>query len=288
MKIKLCVSVVFAFLLVCGVSAFAQLDLNEDGNINLVNPDKAYQIQGNNVLRVYQTSVQGSNLYLGKGAGALSNPLGNPNTFLGNFAGNNYVSKSGGDTYVGYAAGSNNATGYGNTYIGYKAAGANQIGGSGSGNSNTFLGFQAGLFNTGGSENTFLGSSAGTGNTTGTRNVFIGIATGAQNRTGSHNIYISNYYPYGPPNDESNTLRIGVPYQGCYHGCGIKAAYVAGIYGASTTSGTAVYVDSTGKLGTDPGFNPLGEMQDTIRSQAERIADLEQRLARLEAMMERK
>src|ERR1035437_150858 len=295
MKIRLCVSVFSAFLiawlLVCGPSAFAQQpDLPVPGNVNLeYAPDHpgpyAYQINGNNVLRVYKTrpTSSGSILYLGIGAGALSNPLSYPNTFLGNFAGS-WTTNGTGNTAAGYGAGSNNATGGSNTYIGFEAAGIYASGQKkgpppqGQGSSNTFLGSTAGFNITLGSFNTFLGSQAGYGTTEGKSNVFIGYSTGYYNQKGSNNIYLSTW---GPGTDESGTIRIGQsPNQ--------TAAYIAGIYGVSTTLGKVVYIDSTGKLGTDPGFNPLGEMQDTIRSQAERIADLEQRLARLEAMMERK
>jgi hypothetical protein len=266
--------VVFAFLLVCGVSAFAQ-DLNVNGNVNLLDWIFAYQIHGNNVLQIYQTATNGSNLYVGRGAGVLSKPAGEPNTFLGNFAGNNFAYGDG-STAVGYAAGSNNVLGAQDTYIGYKAAGYYQtgyLGGKPSGSENTFVGYKAGFYNTDGSYNTFLGKWAGYYNTIGKENVYIGQNAGPYIKSGSYNIYLGTV---GPTGNESGTIRIGDIFkQG--------ATYMSGIYGASTTGGSVVYVDANGKLGTSPGSSAVSEMPDRIRSLEQRNADLEQRLARLEA-----
>ena len=321
MKIKLCVSVFSALLLLCGLSAFGQ-DLNVNGNVNLMSPNYAYQIDSNNVFRVFQTATDGSNLYLGRGAGlnlngVESKPTRYPNAFLGNFAGRNTQNGIGGNTAVGYAAGSNNVMGNYNTYLGYKAAGAFQAnppqgksGGSNTivgyqagynttgGDANTFLGNQAGYSNTQGAYNTFLGDTAGFSNTqgysntylgegagryntTGQYNTFVGYGAGLYNKTGIFNVYLGIAFGNQGDDAESHVIRIGdYHYQ--------NTAYVAGIYGASTNMGKVVYVDSVGKLGTSPGFDPLAEMQDTIRSQEKRIADLEQRLAQMEVLMEKK
>ena len=256
MKIKLCVSVVSAFLLgwllVCGLSALAQeQDLNVPGNVNLqYAPDHpgpyAYQINGNNVLRVYQTASNGSNLNLGIGAGALSKPTGSPNIFVGNFAGS-WTTNGNGNTAAGYGAGSNNATGASNTYIGFEAAGIYASGQKkgpppqGQGSSNTFLGSTAGFYITLGKSNAFLGSSAGYRNTEGSSNVFIGDSAGYYNQKGSNNIYLSTW---GPQTDESGTIRIGGSQ---------TAAYIAGIKDRDATGGVPVFVTANGKLGTSGG-----------------------------------
>ena len=316
MKAKLYISVFSVVLLLCGLSAFAQ-DLNVPGNVNLMSPNYAYQIDGNNVLRVFQTATDGSNLYLGRGAGlnlngVESQPTRYPNAFLGNFAGRNTQNGVGGNTAVGYAAGSNNILGNYNTYLGYKAGGNYQAnppsgksGGSNTivgyqagynttgGDANTFLGMTAGFNNTQGGSNTFLGVGAGYNNTQGGANVFIGMNAGAQHTIGNWNIFIGsstgscdvtgdrNIY-LGRSNctgQESYTIRIGDYFDQ-------KAAYIAGIYGATATGGQAVYIDQYGKLGTSNGQEDSQE--EVIKAQQQQITDLQQRVARLEALIGKK
>jgi hypothetical protein len=298
MKIKSCVSIFSAFvvgwLLVCGVSVIAQ-DLTVNGNVNLQsNPPTYpgpyfYQINGNPVLRVFRTLDSGSHLFLGVGSGALINPtdpmhVGYPNTFLGNFAGNHDTDKSSeGGTFVGYAAGSNNVNGSGNTYIGYKAAGFHQSDGfaNSSGSANTFVGYQSGWSLTSGNANTFVGNYSGPNTTTGTGNVFIGYSAGTQNTTGSWNIFIGTSGQGAGQGDHSNIIRIGDPTKQ-------TAAYFAGIWGQATTPGvgvSVVYIDANGKLGTSVGVQSPQEM---IEAQRQQIADLEQRVSRLEALIQQK
>jgi hypothetical protein len=297
MKVKLCLSVFSAFLLLCGLFAYAQ-DLNVNGNVNLLSPNYAYQIDGNNVLRVFKTATDGSNLYLGRGAGVNLNglesqPTGSPNVFLGNFAGRN-TQNGNGNTAVGYAAGSNNVLGGHNTYLGYKAAGAYQTSppGGPSGSQNTIIGEEAGSYVTGGNDNTFLGNWAGYTNTLGNKNIYIGSYSGFGNTTGSQNIAIgygsggnqtgsNNIYLSNSGGNESGTIRIGDSSKQ-------TAAYIAGIYDTYMDHGRVVFVDSNGRLGTTTGSDPLAEMQETIRNQEQRIASLEQRLAQIEALMGKK
>ena len=291
MKPKILTSLTMAFTVGCfllfGLPALAQ-DLNQNGNVNLISTDPvnapfqfSFQIDGRNAIRM-KPDQNGSftSLFVGRSAGASTVSAGN--TFVGSFAG--FKNTSGNwNTFFGYQSGYSSTLGAQNTFTGGFTGYSNTVGGY-----NVFDGYYAGYSNVSGRENTFLGYFAGGSNTTGTRNVLIGMQTGSNNiRTGSHNIYIASYGSQGPTTDESNTLRIGVPYQGCYNGCGINAAYIAGIYGATITSGKLVCIDSTGKLGTSCTIS-LAAQEDTIRSQAQRIEDLELRLSRLEALAAQK
>ena len=160
-------------------------------------------------------------------------------------------------------------TGSGNAAFGNFALGANVDGGSNSafgssaliantgGSSNSAFGKDALKTSTGGNANAAFGSAAldalsvASGNsafgtnalgdvTTGQNNVGIGNGAGLVLTSGSNNIYIGqNVAAAGGA--EANTIRIG-------NGSG--AAYVKGIFGASATGGSAVFVDSNGKLGT--------------------------------------
>ena len=79
------------------------------------------------------------------------------------------------------------------------------------------------LFNNTGSNNTALGNLAGSSLTFGDNNIDIG------------------YNVFGVA-DESNTIRIG--------NSDIAATFIMGVSGAAASGGAAVFVNSSGKLGT--------------------------------------
>ena len=230
----------------------AALDVN--GNINT---STAYQIGGSSVLSI--GSAAAGNLFLGVGAGisntdgfgntfsgyeaGYSNTAGTANIFYGYTAG--YSNTTGSDnTFSGYSAGYLNTTGFNNTFYGYTAGLNNATGAY-----NAFYGFEAGVNNTTGSFNTFAGGhAAGTSNTTGSYNTFFGFRAGVNNTTGNNDIYIGNLGGY--PGVESNTIRIGGDVGSGYGPQ--TAAYIAGIYGATSSAGVPVYVNSNGQLGTLP------------------------------------
>ncbi|MGB7556540.1 MAG: DNRLRE domain-containing protein [Candidatus Korobacteraceae bacterium] len=175
-----------------------------------VNTSGNYQIAGATVL---QTSTNG--LFVGNtGSGGQYNVFAGQEVALGNTSGSN-------DVFVGLKSGQLNTTG----------------------SVNVFLGTLAGAANTTNGENTYLGMFTGQHND-GSYNTFIGYCGGCNVTTGNDDIYINNS---GGTTSESNTIRIGV--QGAGEG-EQNATYIAGITGATVSSGSAVYVDSTGKLGT--------------------------------------
>ena len=89
--------------------------------------------------------------------------------------------------FVGVGAGSNNQSpsGMNNTFVGYNAGMAN----TGQSN-NTFIGFEAGLKNTALTANTFIGSNAGMMNDSGVDNTFLGFKAGSANTGGSDNTFV--------------------------------------------------------------------------------------------------
>ena len=116
------------------------------------------------------------------------------------------------------------------------------------GQTDTFVGNRAGVSTTSGIGNTFLGWDAGYYNLLGNNNTYLGAASGCQNAdcfaAGSNNIYIgANAGTSGA--DESNTLRIGGS-----PGVPLGAAYISGIYSATSSSGIEVFINSSGQLGT--------------------------------------
>jgi hypothetical protein len=106
------------------------------------------------------------------------------------------------------------------------------------GNSNTAIG--AGTLDAldAGSNNVALGADALGEVTTANGNVGIGANAGSGLLTGSGNIYIGSAAGTGT---EANTIRIGALQ---------SSTYLAGISGATSSSGIPVYVNAAGKLGT--------------------------------------
>jgi hypothetical protein len=142
------------------------------------------------------------------------------------------------NTAVGNYALAINESGIDNTAVGESALFPNSTG-----SSNTAVGAGALLNNTTGSSNTAVGASAlqGAEHTTGNSNTAIGYAAGASLAHGSNNIYVANT----GESTESGVTRIGT--------AGSQTAtYIAGIYGAHTSSANAVpvVIDSNGNLGT--------------------------------------
>jgi hypothetical protein len=214
-----------------------------------------------------QNNTTGSfNTFFGMDA-AFANTTGAYNTISGSFAGNQNTTGSL-NTFYGYQAGGGNTTGSRNTGIGwgagpvgYPASGSDNTfvgtsaGGTSTGSSNTYVGSDAGTSNTAGIINTAIGASAaisittGQGNTivggqagslltTGFNNTLLGVDVGHNIVAGSNNLYLAG----GGLQDESNTIRIG--------GSVNTAAYIAGIYGSTSSGGIPVYVNSDGQLGT--------------------------------------
>jgi hypothetical protein len=197
-----------------------------------------------------------------------SNTTGAQDTAIGAYAMSQTTTASF-NTAVGYTALGGNKTGSNNTAVGAQALEV-----SPGGADNSALGFQALNFTTSGYENTVVGSIAMVSNTTGFYNSALGygalyanvggafntaiggtalasLTTGwanlalgldaGRNYSGneSYNVALANR---GIPGD-SGVIRIGTS------GTQTKA-FIAGIYGTTSASGTSVLVNSSGQLGT--------------------------------------
>jgi hypothetical protein len=122
-------------------------------------------------------------------------------------------------------------TGSSNTAIGSAA-----MGGSVNPTANTAVGLLS-LECNGGSNNTAIGANSGDNNCSGSNNIFIGYKSGTAGGT-SNNIDIGNI----GVNRDSGVIRIGSAAQ--------TSTFIAGINGATSSSGSQVYVNSSGQLGT--------------------------------------
>jgi hypothetical protein len=167
------------------------------------------------------------------GAEALfSNTSGATNTGVGSFAlWANTIGLV--NTGIGSGALASNTTANANT-----ALGASSLSSATTGGSNTAVGVQALFGVSTGSNNTAVGASA-LGNTSGSGNIALGRLAGSNVTSGSNNIDIGN----NAPGNESSTIRIG-------NSTNHTRAFLAGVNGVTVSSGTAVYIDSNGQLGT--------------------------------------
>ncbi len=196
---------------------------------NAVNSARGFQIAGKTMFNV-NPGIE--NIAIGDGAGN-SSATGGQSQFIGNGSGASLTTGNA-DVFIGSAAGYATTTGNGDVYIGYLSGSQSTTAAY-----NTFVGADTGYSDSTGAHNTFLGFNAGDYNTTGQQNTFLGDSAGQGNSTGSSDIYIND----SGANNESNTIRIGDP-------ANQHAAYVAGIYGGSVSSGQPAFIDSSGHLGT--------------------------------------
>ena len=144
-----------------------------------------------------------------------------------------------GDVFLGVGAGSHNVAGSGqlNTFSGYQAGYGNT-----SGQANTFSGVLAGRNNTTASYNTFSGTGAGEANN-GSYNAFFGYEAGLNNTSGGSNTF------YGSFAGTSNTTAC------CNVFSGYKAGYSTTTGGFNTFSGwKAGYSNSLGQNNTFDGY----------------------------------
>jgi hypothetical protein len=184
----------------------------------------------------------------------------------------------------------NNTTGFENTANGLNALDSNTTGSSNTasgahalsfnttGFSNAAHGAAALFSNTTGHGNTANGGSALQGNATGNNNTANGVGALIQITTGSNNIALgadagadlrtgsNNNIVIGHRGIAGETKRIRIGKQGTQ-----TATFIAGIFGATAPGGSAVLVNSAGKLGTTTSskrfkeeIKPMGEASEAL------------------------
>ena len=134
-----------------------------------------------------------------------------------------------------------NTTGNKNTANGYAALAFNTTG-----DSNTANGFEALFSNTTGIVNTANGAIALYSNTTGGFNTAYGVNALAFNTTGNNNIALG-YAAGFDVTTADNVICIGADVAGANVS---NSCYISNIFNATSSGGTAVLVNSDGRLGT--------------------------------------
>jgi hypothetical protein len=209
-------------------------------------------------------------------AALYSNTVGSDNTangvralFSNTTAGGNTANGSsalqsdttgGNNTAIGWNALFSNTGGTDNTANGVQALFRNTTGGF-----NTANGVNALYRNTNGSENTATGNSALQRNTTGGYNTALGAAALQNNTAGSYNIGLGVFAGFNVTTAE-NVIAIGADANNVSNSC-----YIGNIFGATSSGGTAVLVNSNGRLGTATSsrrfkeeIKPAGKASETL------------------------
>lgn len=135
------------------------------------------------------------------------------------------------NTFVGLNAGGGNTVQYGNTHVG-SGAGAST---SSDAYFNTLIGYNTGNATTGRS-NTFVGWNAGGANTSGYQNTFIGWNVGSNNVSGANSTFVG--YGAGASNTANNGVAFGYN-AGTSNSSGVENTYLGVLAGYQTTTGTS-------------------------------------------------
>jgi Chaperone of endosialidase len=207
--------------------AFA-LFSNTEGDFNTANG--SFALFGNSTGE-RNTATGNSALY--------SNTTGNFNTATGNAALGTNTSGSRNTANGSFALFANNADF--NTATGYQALFNNTTG-----HDNTANGYQVLNSNTTGSDNTANGASALYSNTTGSNNTANGIGALVNNTTGNNNTALGRLAGAAVATAD-NVICIGASVLGANVS---NSCYIGQIFGATSSGGTAVFINSDGKLGT--------------------------------------
>ena len=145
------------------------------------------------------------------------------------------------NTANGFQALAFNRTGFGNTGIGWRALVANTTGFH-----NTAEGFSALSGNTTGNHNTADGDDALESNTTGNFNTTDGAHSLVSNTTGSGNTVLG-FNAGNSITTANNVICVGTNVAGANVS---NSCFIGNIFGATSTGGIAVFVNSSGQLGT--------------------------------------
>jgi hypothetical protein len=138
----------------------------------------------------------------------------------------------------------NNTGGNFNTAIGSAALSSNANASENTATGAAALSNNAALLNSGGNRNTANGASALFNNTTGSGNTAIGSRALFNNTTGSDNIALG-FSAGSSVTTADNVICIGADGTDVNNSC-----FIGNIFGATSAGGSAVFINSNGKLGT--------------------------------------
>ena len=163
----------------------------------------------------------------------IHHPDDTASVYIGLNAGINvpYPTAARNNTFIGTNAGQFNTTGNGNLYAGTLAGRDNTTGFQ-----NVFLGAFAGRDNIDGASNIFVGNAAGRSNTDGEQNVLVGSSSALFNNSGSYNVTLGWGSGLGIVEGSNNTM-IG-HYTGGNNGTGDHNSYLGKSAGINQNKGS--------------------------------------------------
>jgi hypothetical protein len=168
-----------------------------------------------------------------------SDATGSFNTAVG--AGTLLANTADRNTATGAGALLSDTTGFSNTANGAFALFSNTAG-----SNNTAIGHDALINNTFSNANTAIGGEALVNNTSGSQNTATGQQALSNNTTGSDNIALG-FHAGGNVTTATNVICIGANLAGNNVD---DSCFIGNIFGATSSGGTAVFVNSNGRLGT--------------------------------------
>jgi trimeric autotransporter adhesin len=240
-------------------SGFGYQALNKDtaGGLNtatglraLFNNTEGDFNTANGTMALFNNTTGDGNVAIGAQA-LVFNDTGFSNTAVGTQALFSNTSGFSNSAFGWGALASNGTFGNENTAIGYGALYRNT-----EGRDNTAIGWEALLGNINGVNNTALGVLALEGNGSGSSNTAIGTHALHLNTTGSFNIGLGASAGTGVVLAD-HVIAIGADGEDVSNSC-----YIGQIWGATSSGGTAVYINSLGKLGT---INSSRRFKDDIK-----------------------
>src|SRR4029077_2294994 len=209
---------------------------------------------------LYRNTEGSRNTAIGNPA-LLNNTSGEENTAIGAFA--LFANNGSNNTATGARALLNNTTGSNNTANGADALRNNTTGGS-----HTPSGVATLLSNTEGRGNTAVGNSVLASNTTGSDNTAVGAAALLNNTSGSNNIGLGDDAGFFVSTAD-DVICIGAVGANVSNSC-----YIGQIFGATSSQGTAVFINSDGKLGTTPSSKRFKENIKSMDKASEALFSL--------------
>ena len=172
------------------------------------------------------------------GSGVFNNAVGANSLFLNTTGSSNNA--------FGESALFNNSIASGNTALGDLALGNNDGSGTGDASANTAVGAGALFSNVDGNSNNALGFNALRSNINGSANSAIGVDALSNATTGSFNVAIGDSAGQNV-SSASNVICIGANVVGENVS---DSCYIGSIFGQTSPAGSAVFINSDGKLGT--------------------------------------
>jgi trimeric autotransporter adhesin len=239
---------------------FRALFSNTIANYNTaVGAEALLNNRGNNNTAVGALALSSNTGDPSNGSGVFNNAVGANSLFFNTIGSSNNA--------FGESALFNNSIASGNTALGDLALGNNDGSATGDASANTAVGAGALFSNVDGDSNNALGFNALGSNINGSANSAIGVDALSNATTGSLNVAIGDSAGQNV-SSASNVICIGANVAG---GNVSNSCFIGSIFGQTSSAGSAVFINSDGKLGTTTSSQRFKEQIRAMDSTSEAI-----------------